>query len=79
MNDKPCDTCVHFDPILVGGARKAARHGWCAAKSTYPAVEPRGQTFPPDVKRADPGERAEPHIVLARGIVRMCVTRRDKT
>ena len=80
MNDNPCGTCVHYDSILVGGGKKqrVARHGWCAIKSIYPAEEQPGQVFPDGVKRAAPGELASPHIVTAKGIVPMCVQRRDK-
>lgn len=78
MNDKPCATCVHFDPIVVGGNRKPGRHGWCAVQSTYPTYEQPGQVFPDGVKRAEPDALAKPHIVTAKGIVRMCTLRRDK-
>ena len=78
MNDKPCNTCVHFDPIKKGDGSKPTRHGWCAVQSVYPAVENPGQTFPPGVKRAEPGELATPHIVEAKGIVKHCLQRKEK-
>lgn len=79
MSDKPCASCAHYDPIVVGGNRRPARHGWCAVKSIYPAAEQPGQTFPSGVRRAEPGALATPHIVTGAGIVPTCHLRRDKT
>lgn len=70
MAEKPCVTCQFYDPIIRG--TKAGRHGRCAAKSTYPAEEQRGQVFPPGVKREEPGVLAKPVIVLGKGIERAC-------
>lgn len=78
MSDKPCASCTHYDPILVGGNRKEAHHGWCAVQSVYPAIEQPGQTFPDGVRRAEPGEPAKPHIVTGTGVVKLCTLRRDK-
>jgi hypothetical protein len=78
MSDKPCASCVHYDPIVIGGNRKEGRHGWCAVQSVYPAAEHPGQTFPDGVRRARPGELAKPHIVTGAGVVPLCVLRRDK-
>jgi hypothetical protein len=66
FNDKPCDTCHHFDPILKGGQKglKETDWGWCAKKSVYPAKEGPGQVFPAGVQRvSDPASPAEPFIV----------------
>jgi hypothetical protein len=76
MAEKPCNTCQHYDPIIRG--TKEGRHGRCAAKSTYPAKEQRGQVFPQGVKRAAPGELAKPVIVLGTGIVKECTVYRAK-
>lgn len=62
MADKPCNQCSHYDPILKGKG-KQGRHGRCAVRSTYPAIEQRGQVFPPGVKREEPGILAKPYIV----------------
>lgn len=78
MADKPCDTCRNFDPIVKGDGKVTTRHGWCAAKSEYPAVEMPGQVFPPGVKRVQPGELAKPCIVGTKEIVPACALRRDK-
>lgn len=78
MNDKPCESCVHYDPIIKGDGKRPTRHGWCAVKSVYPAVEMPGQTFPDGVKRAAPGELATPHIVEAKGVVPHCTLIRLK-
>lgn len=78
MSDKPCNTCRNFDPIVKGDGKVPTRHGWCAVQSVYPAAEMPGQTFPPGVKRAEPGELAKPHIVEAKGIIPACALRRDK-
>lgn len=79
MSDKPCTSCTHYDPIVVGGNRKESRIGWCAVRSVYPAVEHPGQTFPAGVRRAAPGELATPHIVAGTGVVKLCTLRRDKS
>lgn len=70
MASKPCDTCQHYDPILRGD--KAGRHGRCVAKSTYPAVQQRGQIFPPGAKRAAPGQLAKPVIVIGADVEPRC-------
>lgn len=76
MADKPCSTCQHYDPIMRGD--KEGRHGRCAAKSTYPAAEQSGQTFPPGVTREQPGDLAKPVIVTGAGIERGCLQYRSK-
>lgn len=76
MADKPCKTCLHYDPIIRG--IKEGRHGRCAATSTYPATEQSGQVFPPGVKREAPGVRAKPVIVTGSGIVPTCALYRAK-
>jgi hypothetical protein len=66
-NDKPCDTCEHFDPVMRGqtakGGLKETRWGWCALRSAYPAKEGPGQKFPANVQRVAVGELAKPFIV----------------
>jgi hypothetical protein len=73
INDKPCDSCEHFDPVMRGqtakGGLRETAWGWCAKKSKYPAKEGPGQKFPSGVTRAEPGERAEP-VIVRKGEVR---------
>lgn len=78
MNDKPCNTCANFDPIKKGDGSRLTRHGWCSVQSVYPAREAPGQTFPPGVKRVEPGELAKPMIVEAKGIVAFCTLYKEK-
>ena len=70
MADKPCVQCQYYDPIIR--AQKTGRHGRCAIKSVYPAVEQPGQVFPPGVARVAPGELARPVIVTGRDVVPGC-------
>lgn len=70
MADKPCNTCQFYDPIIRGS--KEGRHGRCAAQSSYPAVEQKGQVFPPGVARAAPGELAKPVIVVGDEVITGC-------
>jgi hypothetical protein len=76
MADKPCNQCRHYDSIKRGTAD--TRRGWCAAQSTYPAVEQRGQAFPSGVKRAAPGELAKPIIVIGSQTIPACTLFRGK-
>ena len=64
LNDKPCNTCLSYDPILLGDGSKQARRGWCAKKSVYPNQEQDGQIFPANVRRAESGKIAQPYIVI---------------
>jgi hypothetical protein len=77
MADKPCNTCANYDPIVRGRIR-VAKHGRCIPRSTYPAKEQHGQSFPPGCARAEPGELAKPHIVVGSNIVRACELYRAK-
>lgn len=77
MADKPCKTCMNYDPI-IRGKNVPGRHGRCVPQSTYPAVEQPGQVFPPGAKRAEPGELACPLIVEGSGIVKTCQIYRAK-
>ena len=45
-NDKPCDTCDHYDPVLKGKQGKLVNTvwGWCAERSVYPHTEGPGTT-----------------------------------
>lgn len=76
MADQPCNKCRNYDPIKKGLAE--TRRGWCAAQSLYPAVEQKGQSFPPGVQRVKPGELAKPLIVLGSEVVPHCVLFRSK-
>jgi hypothetical protein len=78
MADKPCNTCKNYDAITVRDGKDVGRHGRCAVKSTYPAVEQQGQTFPPGVKRVAPGERAKPEIVVGEEVIPACTLYRSK-
>lgn len=71
MAEKPCNQCQHYDPI-IRGKDKQGKHGRCAAKSTYPATEQKGQVFPPGVARAPDGELCKPVIVIGTEIVATC-------
>jgi hypothetical protein len=71
VNLRPCQECVHYDAIVRGDKRRT-RHGWCAVKSEYPAVEPQGRLFPHGVKRVASGERASPLIVVGAAVVSHC-------
>lgn len=77
MSDKPCNQCQHYDPILKGKG-KPGRHGRCAVKSTYPALEQRGQVFPLGVKREAPGALAKPYIVMGSTVNVPCLLFRAK-
>ncbi len=70
MASQPCNMCQNYDPIIRG--KTEGRHGRCAAKSTYPAVEQKGQTFPPNAKRAPAGEPCKPVIVVGEDIIPAC-------
>lgn len=76
MAENPCNTCQYYDPIIRG--KTEGRHGRCAAKSTYPAKEQRGQVFPPGVKREASGDLAKPVIVVGTNIVPACNLYRAK-
>jgi len=76
INDKPCDTCEHFDPVMRGQAGKGGVRettwGWCASRSIYPTREGPGQRFPAGVKRAEEGELAKPIIIRKKQVVSNC-------
>jgi hypothetical protein len=76
--DKPCNTCKNYDAITVRDGKDVGRHGRCAVKSTYPAVEQQGQKFPPGAKRAAAGELAKPFIVIGSDVVSACTLYRSK-
>lgn len=71
LNDHPCQQCKNYDAIRQGTSNIANR-GWCTIRSVYPAVEGPGQCFPEGVKRARPGELAQPHIVVGTGVKSGC-------
>lgn len=76
-NDKPCDTCDHYDPVLKGKQGKLVNTvwGWCAERSVYPHTEGPGQQFPAGVKRvAAPSDLAIPVIVKVGEVVAHCKT-----
>jgi len=78
MADKPCNTCKNYDAITVRDGKDIGRHGRCAAKSIYPAVEQQHQKFPPGVKRAAPGQLAKAEIVVGENTVPACTLYRSK-
>lgn len=73
-NNKTCDTCDHFDPVLKGKHGKVVETvwGWCAAQSIYPTNEGPGQKFPAGVTRAAEGEMAKPKIVRKNEVIPSC-------
>ena len=75
-NDKPCDSCDYFDPVLRGALKGGLRDtvwGWCAKRSVYPTKEGPGQKFPADVQRMeDPASPAKPYIVKRGQVENTC-------
>jgi hypothetical protein len=78
FNDKSCDTCEFFDPVMRGqaglGGVRETNWGWCAKKSKYPAKEGPGQKFPEGVERLAVGEPGQPFIVKKAQVVQHCTT-----
>jgi hypothetical protein len=76
INDKPCSTCEHFDPVMRGqtakGGVRETNWAWCAVRSKYPAKEGPGQRFPMGVQRVEEGASAEPYIVKRGQTVANC-------
>jgi hypothetical protein len=75
FNDKTCDTCKHFDPIMRGNNKglRATKWAWCAKHSIYPMYEGPGQTFPEGVqRRTSASELADPKIVKRGEVVASC-------
>lgn len=78
LNEKPCRDCKFYDRIILGDDSTKTNQGWCAEKSVYHASEQPGQVFPPNVKRAAPGELAKPYIVRGMTVVNNCLDFRSK-
>lgn len=76
MADSPCIDCRNYDGIKKGLAD--TRRGWCTVQSVYPAKEQVGQVFPPGVRRAEPGQLAQPFVVVGSETVRNCETFRSR-
>lgn len=87
MNKTKCEDCVHFDTQYKNIHRLDPKtkkpyadrvpikgHGYCAAQSIYPAKEQDGQVFPPDARRAEPGELAKMVPVSPTGVVATCTS-----
>lgn len=78
FNDKPCNTCEYFDPVMRGqpaqGGVKETNWAWCSKKSKYPFREGPGQKFPAGVERVAEGELGQPVIVRKNQIVQNCTT-----
>lgn len=72
LNNKPCDTCNFFDPILKGGQKglKETEWAWCAKKSVYPLKEGPGQLFPPNVTRVEKASDPARPVILRKGEVK---------
>ena len=68
LNDKPCDTCQHYDLIIRG--KKPTKRAWCAKKSLYPHKEGPGQIFPAGVKRASKESNVALPVIVCKGEVR---------
>lgn len=83
FNDKPCDTCEHYDPVMrgrsAGGGLKETNWAWCAKRSKYPSKEGPGQKFPAGVERAEAGAMAEPCIVRKGQVVTNCRTYAERS
>lgn len=71
-NQRPCSECTRFSAISIAGGRRHARHGWCTLKSVYPYDEKPGEVIPEGVRRAAPGERPKPHIVVGHEVQKSC-------
>lgn len=72
INEQPCGSCQHYDPIILGDDRRKGTQGWCAVTSVYPAQAQQGQIFPTGVKRAAVGVLASPTIVTMTEVVAFC-------
>lgn len=74
MNKVKCKDCRHYD-VIRSGQTKNPQHGWCAARSVYPAKEEHGgPVFPPGVKRVEREDQpAKPFIVEGNGVVGNCM------
>lgn len=75
LNDKPCDGCNHFDPVMRGNNKglRETKWAWCAKKSIYPVKEGPGQKFPDGVQRlTDSDKPAQPKIVQKGEVVQNC-------
>ena len=70
-NTTSCGKCKHFD-VIIRGADKATKRGWCIHRSKYPAKEGPGQIFPPNAQRVNEGELAQPFIVRKHQIIEQC-------
>lgn len=81
LNDKPCDECQYFDPVMRGNNKglRPTRWAWCAKHSVYPSKEGPGQQFPDGVQRvADPNKPAKPKIVKQGTVVANCLTFQER-
>jgi hypothetical protein len=67
----PCGKCQHFD-VIIRGADKTTKRGWCIHRSKYPAKEGPGQIFPPTAQRVNEGELAQPFIVRKLQVIEQC-------
>lgn len=76
LNDKPCDGCKHFDPVMRGNNKglRSTAWAWCAKHSVYPKTEGPGQIFPVGAKRmTDADKPAQPKIVRKGEVVSNCM------
>ena len=81
MNDKKCEDCQHFDPVMRGTNRglRTSNWAWCAKHSVYPMKEGPGQHFPEGVTRmTDPDSPAKPKIVRVGEVVVNCTRFQEK-
>lgn len=77
FNDKPCETCQHYDAVMRGmpggkGGLRETNWAWCAKRSKYPSKEGPGQKFPAEVSRVEEGDLAAPFIVKRGQVVANC-------
>lgn len=75
MNNKPCETCNHYDVIMRGTGKglRTTKRGWCAKKSVYPTKPGPGQIHPAGVKHvANASDLAKPVIVRGAEVATNC-------
>lgn len=70
-NTIPCGKCKFYD-VIIRGAEKETRHGWCTKRSKYPFMEGPGQIFPDGVERVAADQLAQPFIVRGKQVFTGC-------
>lgn len=70
-NTIPCGKCQSYD-VIIRGADKETKRGWCVKRSKYPYMEGPGQVFPEGVERVEAGQLAQPFIVQGKQVFPSC-------